>query len=165
MKGIFILALLGAVALIVARPAQAAVYELTDPNLQVIGEDLHITTHYSDTLVEIARRYGLGYEEMVRANPKVDPWLPGEGTAIVIPGSPYPAARTPRRHRRQHPGTPNLLFSQAEERPDPHRRHLSGEHRQDGLADADGFDACRVQGKKPDLESAGLGARRTPGQR
>jgi L,D-transpeptidase ErfK/SrfK len=86
MKGIFIHALAIAVALAALQPSQAAVYELTDPNLQVIGEDLHITTHYSDTLVEIARRYGLGYEEMARANPKVDPWLPGEGAAIVIPG-------------------------------------------------------------------------------
>jgi len=68
------------------RLAQAAVYDLADPALQVVGEDLHIQTHFSDTLVEIARRYGLGYEEMARANPKVDPWLPGEGTDIVIPG-------------------------------------------------------------------------------
>ena len=66
--------------------AQAAVYDLTDPTMQVIGEDVHIQTHYSDTLVEIARRYGLGYEEIARANPKVDPWLPGEGTDIMIPG-------------------------------------------------------------------------------
>ncbi len=86
MKGIFINAWVLALALCALRPAQAAVYDLTDPTSQVFGEDLHITTHYSDTLVEIARRYGLGYEEMVRANPKVDPWLPGEGTAIVIPG-------------------------------------------------------------------------------
>ncbi len=27
----------------------------------------------------------MGYEEIVRANPKVDPWLPGEGTQIVVP--------------------------------------------------------------------------------
>jgi L,D-transpeptidase ErfK/SrfK len=72
--------------LFAARPAQAAIYELTDPNVQVVGEDLHVQTHYSDTLVEIARQYGLGYEEIARANPKVDPWLPGEGTSIMIPG-------------------------------------------------------------------------------
>ncbi len=74
------------VALAAARPADAAVYDLPDPNVLVVGEDLHIQTHYADTLVEIARHYGLGYEEITRANPKVDPWLPGEGTAIVIPG-------------------------------------------------------------------------------
>jgi L,D-transpeptidase ErfK/SrfK len=79
--------LLGAlvVGLAAAPVARAATYDLPDPNVQVVGEDLHIQTHYSDTLVEIARQYGLGYEEIVRANPKVDPWLPGEGTPIIIP--------------------------------------------------------------------------------
>jgi L,D-transpeptidase ErfK/SrfK len=75
-----------AVLLLGAIPARAAVYELTDPSVQVVGEDLHLKTRYEDTLVDIARRYGLGYEEITRANPGVDPWLPGEGTQIVIPG-------------------------------------------------------------------------------
>ena len=69
-----------------ALPAHAAVYELSDPTVQVVGEDLHLKTRYEDTLVDIARRYGLGYEEITRANPGVDPWLPGEGTEIVVPG-------------------------------------------------------------------------------
>jgi L,D-transpeptidase ErfK/SrfK len=86
-KSIVVLLLLFAgIGALGMRPAQAAVYDLPDPSAQVVGEDLHLQTHYSDTLVEIARNYGLGYEEIVRANPKVDPWLPGEGTAIVIPG-------------------------------------------------------------------------------
>ena len=34
---------------------------------------------------EIGRRVGLGYEEMVRANPGIDPWLPGEGTEVLLP--------------------------------------------------------------------------------
>lgn len=38
-----------------------------------------------DTLPDIARRFNVGYEEIVRANPKVDPWLPGEGREIVVP--------------------------------------------------------------------------------
>jgi L,D-transpeptidase ErfK/SrfK len=38
-----------------------------------------------DTLSDIARRFNIGYEEIVRANPGVDPWLPGEGREIVIP--------------------------------------------------------------------------------
>src|ERR1700733_6384276 len=85
MKKLIPLLLLG-MTLSAVQPAAAAVYDLTDPTIQVVGEDLHINTHYSDTLVEIARRYGLGYEEIAGANPKGDPWLPGEGTAIVIPG-------------------------------------------------------------------------------
>ena len=36
-------------------------------------------------LTDIARRFNVGYEEIVRANPGVDPWLPGEGREIVIP--------------------------------------------------------------------------------
>ncbi len=68
-------------------PGWAAVYDLGDgDSTQVIGEDLHIKTRYSDTLYDIARQYGLGSEEIIRANPGVDPWLPGEGTSIVIPG-------------------------------------------------------------------------------
>jgi L,D-transpeptidase ErfK/SrfK len=38
-----------------------------------------------DTLSDIARRFNVGYEEIVRANPKVDPWLPGEGREIIVP--------------------------------------------------------------------------------
>ncbi|MET0657340.1 MAG: L,D-transpeptidase family protein, partial [Steroidobacteraceae bacterium] len=38
-----------------------------------------------DTLPDIARRFNIGYEEIVRANPGVDPWLPGEGRDIVVP--------------------------------------------------------------------------------
>ncbi len=38
-----------------------------------------------DTLPDIARRFNLGYEEIVRANPGVDPWLPGAGREIMLP--------------------------------------------------------------------------------
>jgi L,D-transpeptidase ErfK/SrfK len=38
-----------------------------------------------DTLTDIARRFNVGYEEIVRANPGVDPWLPGENREIIIP--------------------------------------------------------------------------------
>lgn len=70
-----------------ATPSRAAVYELSDGDAtQVIGEDLHIKTRYEDTLYALARQYGVGSEEITRANPRVDPWLPGAGTAITIPG-------------------------------------------------------------------------------
>ncbi|SDZ06287.1 L,D-transpeptidase family protein [Nitrosomonas sp. Nm33] len=51
----------------------------------VVGMLQVITTNKEDTLSDIARRFNLGYEEIVSANPGVDPWLPGEGTEIVIP--------------------------------------------------------------------------------
>jgi L,D-transpeptidase ErfK/SrfK len=40
---------------------------------------------YEDTLLEVARRFKLGYVEIVAANPDTDPWLPGEGTDVVLP--------------------------------------------------------------------------------
>jgi L,D-transpeptidase ErfK/SrfK len=40
---------------------------------------------HEDTLLEVARRFKLGYVEIVAANPGTDPWLPGEGTDVVLP--------------------------------------------------------------------------------
>jgi L,D-transpeptidase ErfK/SrfK len=55
------------------------------PDQDVVGA-LQITkSTKEDTLTDIARRFNVGYEEIVRANPKVDPWIPGEGTEIIVP--------------------------------------------------------------------------------
>jgi L,D-transpeptidase ErfK/SrfK len=43
------------------------------------------TASHEDTLSDLARRYDLGFEEIVAANPGIDPWLPGEGTLVVLP--------------------------------------------------------------------------------
>jgi L,D-transpeptidase ErfK/SrfK len=51
----------------------------------VVGEDQMIVATYEDTFVKIARTYDLGFEELVQANPNVNPWVPGEGTEIVLP--------------------------------------------------------------------------------
>jgi L,D-transpeptidase ErfK/SrfK len=51
----------------------------------VVGEVQVTTASKEDTLPDIARRFDVGYEEIVRANPGVDPWLPGEGREIVVP--------------------------------------------------------------------------------
>ena len=66
--------------------SSATVYELPSDGSAVIGADTTISTHYADTLLDIARKYSLGYDEIIRANPGVDMWLPGEGTQIVLPG-------------------------------------------------------------------------------
>jgi len=51
----------------------------------VVGKLQVIQAKEEDTLSDIARRFNLGLEEILNANPTVDPWLPGEGTPIVIP--------------------------------------------------------------------------------
>lgn len=70
----------------VCGPASATVYELSQNGSAVFGTDERIKSTYQDTLLDIARRYSLGYEEIIRANPGVDMWLPGEGTDILLPG-------------------------------------------------------------------------------
>jgi L,D-transpeptidase ErfK/SrfK len=77
--------LLALIILIVPCLASAEVYDLPPAGNDVIGAVTIIQARADDTLIEIARRHGLGYEDIVRANPDVDTWLPGEGTDVVLP--------------------------------------------------------------------------------
>ncbi len=81
-------AIVGLVAAIVAMgslPAAAATYVLPSGSDTLIGAVQHVVAQHEDTLLDIGRRHGVGYEEIVAANPGVDPWLPGEGTHVLIP--------------------------------------------------------------------------------
>jgi L,D-transpeptidase ErfK/SrfK len=72
-------------ALLLWGGVQGATYELPDPPNAVIGQLKTVYAVHEDTLLDIARREGVGYEEIVAANPGVDPWLPGEGVQVLIP--------------------------------------------------------------------------------
>jgi L,D-transpeptidase ErfK/SrfK len=76
-----ILVLLG-LALPGAAPAETL---LLHPQSDLVGALGMARAAYEDTLTDIARRTGLGYEDMLRANPGVDPWLPGRDTEVVLP--------------------------------------------------------------------------------
>ena len=60
-------------------------YALSSPGQSVVGDTQVIIARDEDTFSDIARSYGLGYDELRNANPDVDPWLPGEGTEILLP--------------------------------------------------------------------------------
>jgi L,D-transpeptidase ErfK/SrfK len=79
--GCFLICAFGSLGL-----AQANEYPLRDDGADIFGQVERIRTRYEDTLIQIARRYSLGYEELLRVNQGVDPWLPGEGTLVLIPG-------------------------------------------------------------------------------
>ena len=79
-------ALVALLALAGADRAQATVYTLSSPDATVVGEDQTVETVYEDTLYDLARKYSLGSEELIRVNPGVDPWLPGAGRKLVVPG-------------------------------------------------------------------------------
>jgi L,D-transpeptidase ErfK/SrfK len=69
----------------IQHPVATHAFTLNNDNDNVVGR-LQVThAHAEDTLSDIARRFNIGYEEIVRANPGVDPWLPREGTQIVLP--------------------------------------------------------------------------------
>lgn len=74
-------------ALTLALPAslQALTFRLPENNDSVVGDNLIMRTRYEDTFVAIGRVYGLGFREMMEANPGVHPWVPGEGTEITLP--------------------------------------------------------------------------------
>ncbi len=68
-----------------ATSGHALDFPLPAEGEDVVGEVQIARTHYKDTFADLVERYDLGYSELVAANPGVDPWLPGEGTEIVLP--------------------------------------------------------------------------------
>lgn len=64
---------------------QAATYTLPAGGDSVLGDVRTTIARHEDTLLDIGRAYSVGYEEIVAANPGVDPWLPGADREIVIP--------------------------------------------------------------------------------
>lgn len=79
---------LGLLWLTLATPSVfAAAYDMPPLGSNIVGQVQHIKTQASDTFVALARKYDVGYREMRLANPDVDPWLPGDGTPVVIPSA------------------------------------------------------------------------------
>jgi L,D-transpeptidase ErfK/SrfK len=67
------------------EPINRNYFALNSPQQTVVGEPQLVFTSAEDTFSDIAREYGLGYDELVAANPGVDPWVPGDGTAVLLP--------------------------------------------------------------------------------
>lgn len=65
--------------------ANAKTFVLPPPGVDVVGEIQLVTASHEDTLMDIARRHSLGYDEIIQANPGISRWLPGEGTVVVLP--------------------------------------------------------------------------------
>jgi L,D-transpeptidase ErfK/SrfK len=67
------------------KPTATHRFELTPEGGDIVGYVQKITVGKDDTLPDIARRFDVGYEELLLANPGVDPWLPGAGREIILP--------------------------------------------------------------------------------
>lgn len=72
-------------ALLLAAPAIALELPLPPPGEDVVGQVQVIKAKYEDTFADLGTANDLGYLEMIAANPGVDPWLPGEGSEVILP--------------------------------------------------------------------------------
>src|SRR5690606_21758711 len=69
----------------VAPAAAEAAAQAVAARSDLIGQFGMYVTKHEDTLVGIAVDLGIGYTELLLANPGIDPWLPGEGTSLLLP--------------------------------------------------------------------------------
>lgn len=54
-------------------------------NISIIGSLQYHSVKKGESLIELARQYSLGYNEIVDANPQIDPFVPPEGVEVIIP--------------------------------------------------------------------------------
>lgn len=60
-------------------------YELASEKSSLIGHMHRVSACPDETLLDIGRRFDLGYWDMVLANPGIDIWLPEAGTRVLVP--------------------------------------------------------------------------------
>lgn len=75
------------VMLLVSIPTQAMAmtFSLPRPGGDLVGQVISTRVREGDTFVDLARAHDLGYENLERANPGIDPWIPPPGTLVQIP--------------------------------------------------------------------------------
>lgn len=56
-----------------------------DKNNNLVGSVKTYNVTGNESLIEIARKFGIGYNEIVDANPELDPFIPGSGAVVNIP--------------------------------------------------------------------------------
>ncbi len=75
-------------------PAVETDFRLDNDGDSVIGQAFYVKSRHEDTLLDIGRQNGQGYDEMRHANPGIDMWVPGSTdilvpTLYVLPKAPY----------------------------------------------------------------------------
>jgi len=85
MKYPIIPSLLAGCSMLLSSAAFAAEFPLPAAGSNMVGQLQVVIARHQDTLLDIARHYDVGYNEIRAANPGVDPWLPGAGTHVLVP--------------------------------------------------------------------------------
>lgn len=79
-----LLAALGSFVTDATIEAQASTFRIS-PGAAMVGQILTESITPGDTLADLANQYDLGYEEILMANPGVDPWHPTQGQTVRLP--------------------------------------------------------------------------------
>jgi L,D-transpeptidase ErfK/SrfK len=69
----------------IAANTAAATFQLPPADVDVVGQVEFTRASREDTLLDIARRYDFGQNEIVHANATVDRWLPEDGALVTLP--------------------------------------------------------------------------------
>ena len=67
-----------------AKTIETHEFQLSDGQAMV-GAIAAVNTHENDTLSDIARHFGLGYNDISIANPTLSPWTPEPGRRVLLP--------------------------------------------------------------------------------
>jgi L,D-transpeptidase ErfK/SrfK len=65
--------------------ARAETFILPPEDVDVIGQVQFADAYKQETLLDIARRYDVGQQEILLANPNIDRWLPEDGAPVILP--------------------------------------------------------------------------------
>ncbi len=68
-----------------AEPIDTHEFVLAHADDDVVGTVQITIARQQDTLLDIARRFNVGFNEIANANPGVDIWIPKAGTKVVVP--------------------------------------------------------------------------------
>ncbi|MEC4750438.1 L,D-transpeptidase family protein [Methylomicrobium sp. Wu6] len=67
-----------------SKTIETHVFPLSDGQTMV-GTIAAVNTREGDTLSDIARHFGLGYNDISKANPAIAPWTPATGSRVLLP--------------------------------------------------------------------------------
>lgn len=79
--------LLIALLILASNAAASGAFLMDTASSDIVGDVSTYTIRDNETLIELARKYDVGYNEITAANKNVDPWVPGRGTKIILPTS------------------------------------------------------------------------------
>lgn len=74
-----------ALLILCCAPVPASVFMLPDNGDNVVGNIQYRVVKENETLLDIARQFNVGYNEIVAANPGINPWMPKKNYRAVIP--------------------------------------------------------------------------------